>query len=68
MIGHHYVNEQIAAERGHRLRAEADVHRVARRERGRPSVMLRLARALSHAGKVQSPPVTVTAPVTHPAS
>ena len=67
MIGHYYVNEQIAAERGHRLRAEADVHRVARRERG-PSVILRLARALSHAGKSKSSPVTVTAPVTHPAS
>ena len=68
MIGHYYVNQQLAAEHGHRLRAEADVHRVARRERRRPSVIGRLARALSHAGTTKSSPVTVTAPVTHPAS
>lgn len=68
MIGHQYVNEQLAAERGNRLRAEADVHRVARRDRRRPSLILRLARALSHAGTAHSEPATVAAPVTHPAT
>ncbi len=68
MIGHHYINEQLAAERGHRLRAEADVHRVARRDRRRPSLILRLARALSHAGTAPAKPSAVATAVTHPAT
>ena len=67
MIGHHYVNEQIATSAGHRLQAEANV-RMWHDEDATSSVILRLARALSHAGEARSSPVTVTTPVTDPAS